>query len=246
MSVYRPEDAGRDSSDIPCTFGVMLSPRDSMLHITVVMRSNNAWILLPYNVFEFTLLGELIAGETGMALGSYFHFAVSMHLYENHFEAARQGIGTGALQLEAFPEMPPESLRLIRDLCIWESSIRHRHKGLTKRDVQAELRNADKFGEFCKLFARVVLAKALLNAKKLDLAKEVSTSTRGPLGQLLRHELGVEQDLGTAESHIPTPTEVQLEQVHHDRSTQSVADRTTAEFYLMMIRDQLSEPKDYK
>lgn len=92
MTVYQPEDAGRESGDIPCTFGVLLGPRDGRLHQTVVMRSNNAWHLLPYNIFEFTLLGEVIASEVNLELGTYHHFAVSMHLYSRNLEQATTAI----------------------------------------------------------------------------------------------------------------------------------------------------------
>ena len=114
MSVFQPEDAGRNSSDIPCTFGVLLSPRSGSLNMTVVMRSNNAWFLLPYNIFEFSLLGAVMASEAGVDLGSYHHFAVSMHLYDSDVDKARSATGAGQLALEPFGEMPDHSLQIVR------------------------------------------------------------------------------------------------------------------------------------
>lgn len=52
------------------------------------MRSNNVWTLLPYNIFEFTLLAEFMAADLGVALGTYHHHAVSMHLYANNLDEA--------------------------------------------------------------------------------------------------------------------------------------------------------------
>jgi thymidylate synthase len=243
MSVYRPEDAGRESPDIPCTFGAFLNPRDGMLNLTVIMRSNNAWILLPYNVFEFTLLGEVMASETGLQLGPYFHFAASMHLYEDHVEPAREAIGADELSLEPFPEMPAKSLQRVRDLCVWESSIRHRHRGLTKRAVQSELKVLASHGEYWSAFGRVVLAKALLNANKEELAKEVAASTRGPLGQLLRLDLGVDAGGVMKKSTIETPSDEALRRVHRERSTLTEEDRTRGRFHVMMLQEQLRSRK---
>ena len=61
-TIYRPEDAVRTSKDIPCALGLAFHVRGGALHMTMMMRSNAAWTLLPYNIFEFTLLGELISG----------------------------------------------------------------------------------------------------------------------------------------------------------------------------------------
>jgi thymidylate synthase len=65
VSIYQPIDAVRESRDIPCTFGLFFHVREEHLISTVIMRSNNALILLPYNIFEFSLLAEVIAQEVG-------------------------------------------------------------------------------------------------------------------------------------------------------------------------------------
>jgi thymidylate synthase len=69
--IYRPEDASRASRDIPCAFGMAFHPRSGQLHMTMIMRSNAAWGLLPYNVFEFTLLGEVVSVVADVPLGRY-------------------------------------------------------------------------------------------------------------------------------------------------------------------------------
>lgn len=241
MTVYQPEDAGRISADIPCTFGVLLSPRDSALHLTVVMRSNNAWFLLPYNIFEFTLLGEIIASETGLKLGTYHHFAVSMHLYEDDWERARQAIGSPSLGLEAFPEMPPNSLSRVRELCIWESRIRYEHLGLNKRETQAELKRLRRFGDYWEPFGRVVLVKALLNAGKVDIATEVALATSGPLGQLLRRELKLRGEMATTPSRVPEPSQALIERLHSERQELTDSQRQEGRFWMMVLREQLQQ-----
>lgn len=90
--VWQPEDAVRESRDIPCTFGMFFSirPRTPVgpeeLLMTVIMRSNNAFRILPFNIFEFTMLQELVAAELHAPVGAYTHWASSMHVYENDRE----------------------------------------------------------------------------------------------------------------------------------------------------------------
>jgi len=82
IQISHPEDTARarDSSDIPCASTLIFMPRGSVLHATVIMRANDAVSLLPYNLFEFSLLVECMAARTAMTLGSFFQSAVSMHV----------------------------------------------------------------------------------------------------------------------------------------------------------------------
>jgi thymidylate synthase len=53
------------------------------------MRSNDAWLGLPYDVAQFTMLQEAVAAHWGLALGRYVHIDGSLHLYERDMKAAR-------------------------------------------------------------------------------------------------------------------------------------------------------------
>lgn len=79
--VWVPEDAVRTSRDIPCSFGMFFHVRGGKLVMCTVMRSNHAFRLLPYNFFEFSLLGEVVSATLGIPMGDYVHFAASMHVY---------------------------------------------------------------------------------------------------------------------------------------------------------------------
>jgi thymidylate synthase len=79
-----------DAKDSPCTCNIQFLIRDARLHAIVYMRSNDAIWGLPYDVFLFTMLQELLSCQLGTELGSYFHFAGSLHLYRRHFELARR------------------------------------------------------------------------------------------------------------------------------------------------------------
>jgi thymidylate synthase len=79
IAIYGEADAGRDSKDIPCVNGLVFMPRHGQLHCTLQMRANDAFRLLPYNLFEFSLLAECMAAQTGLKLGIFYHTAASLH-----------------------------------------------------------------------------------------------------------------------------------------------------------------------
>ena len=59
--------------------------REGKLDATVYMRSNDIIWGFPYDVFLFSFLQELLAASMGLQLGSYAHFAASLHVYERHY-----------------------------------------------------------------------------------------------------------------------------------------------------------------
>jgi thymidylate synthase len=76
--------------DSPCALALQFFIRGGRLDAVGMMRSNDAIWGLPYDVFLFTMLQELLAAELRVELGSYTHFAGSMHLYEPHFALAKR------------------------------------------------------------------------------------------------------------------------------------------------------------
>jgi len=78
------------AKDVACTSTLQFLIRSGRLHAFVSMRSNDAIWGLPYDVFLFTMLQELLACELNLELGTYSHFAASLHLYERHFDLAKR------------------------------------------------------------------------------------------------------------------------------------------------------------
>lgn len=85
VSIYDKSYADYVGKDMPCTCNLMFQIRNGALHMTTVMRSNDAVWGFCNDVFAFTCLQELIANELGVKLGQYHHFAASLHVYERHF-----------------------------------------------------------------------------------------------------------------------------------------------------------------
>ena len=78
--------------DLPCTLSLQFLIRKNKLHLITTMRSNDAWLGLPYDVFAFTCFQWLVAGILGIEPGTYTHQAGSIHLYEKNWDAAREAM----------------------------------------------------------------------------------------------------------------------------------------------------------
>jgi len=79
-----------DSKDFPCTVMLQFLIRNNRLIMHTTMRSNDVWLGLAYDAFQFTQVQLTIARVLGIEPGPYYHHAVSMHLYERDERAARK------------------------------------------------------------------------------------------------------------------------------------------------------------
>jgi thymidylate synthase len=77
-----------DSRDIPCTIAFQFLLRHDVLHMIATMRSSDAWLGLPYDIFNFSQIGNGLAGRMGVQPGCLTMQLGSLHLYENHWEQA--------------------------------------------------------------------------------------------------------------------------------------------------------------
>lgn len=83
-------DNSSGKRDYPCTVGFQFLIRDGKLNCTTWMRSNDVWLGLAYDLFQFSQLQWTIAHELGVEAGSLVHKPTSLHLYERdvvHTEA---------------------------------------------------------------------------------------------------------------------------------------------------------------
>ncbi len=79
----------KPSKDIPCTIGAQFMIRDNYLDMTVMMRSQDAWKGLPYDIFSFSMMAQYVKLEMYARMGMYCPlgkltiFAGSRHLYND-------------------------------------------------------------------------------------------------------------------------------------------------------------------
>ena len=108
LNVQQPyeETLSIASKDVPCVTSCQFLVRDDRVEAIVNMRSNDVIWGLPYDVFLFTMLQEMLAVEIGANLGSYRHFAGSMHLYERHAGWADRIVADQSADPLPMPPMP--------------------------------------------------------------------------------------------------------------------------------------------
>lgn len=104
VQVYSSSDLG--NKDVPCTCVLQFMARGDRLHMMTTMRSNDAYLGLPHDIFAFTLLQEVVARTIGHDLGDYYHAIGSLHLYEEHERRAREYLEEGWQENLSMPPMP--------------------------------------------------------------------------------------------------------------------------------------------
>jgi thymidylate synthase len=91
MALFDPEKDFADSKDIPCNNWLSWIAREGKLHLSVAIRSNDAmWGFSGTNAFEWSILQEVMAYWLNLDVGRVTYFAHSFHLYDHHFNRARQ------------------------------------------------------------------------------------------------------------------------------------------------------------
>ena len=83
ISIYDGKEQHMYDRDTPCTYAVQFTIVDNKLNMAVMMRSNDIWYGFCNDQYCFSRLQMLVAEKTGYELGTYYHFAHNLHLY-NH------------------------------------------------------------------------------------------------------------------------------------------------------------------
>ena len=89
ITIWRPNP--RASRDIPCTISCQFMIRDGRLHCFMNMRSSDAWLGVPYDWFNFSMLSAGVAlmlrqKNVKVTLGALHFYAASQHLYEENWD----------------------------------------------------------------------------------------------------------------------------------------------------------------
>lgn len=79
LTIWR--ERPRTTKDYPCTVLFHFMIRHGKLELVVYMRSNDVWLGLPYDLFNFTQIQRQVADALGVDLGPYRHVVGSLHLY---------------------------------------------------------------------------------------------------------------------------------------------------------------------
>ena len=83
ISIYDGKEISDYTYDTPCTYAVQFTILNNKLNMSVVMRSNDLWYGFCNDQYQFSNLQKLVAYETEYDVGTYYHFAHNLHLYND-------------------------------------------------------------------------------------------------------------------------------------------------------------------
>jgi thymidylate synthase len=107
IQLFDASDITKRFKEIPCTTTMQFFVRDDRLHMSVTMRSNDAYLGLPHDVFCFTMLQEMMARRLKCELGEYYHYVGSMHFYDDSVDSIQAYVAEGWQKTDVMPAMPP-------------------------------------------------------------------------------------------------------------------------------------------
>ena len=81
ISIYDGKEHDKFATDTPCTYAIQFTNVNNYLNMCVTMRSNDLWYGFCNDQYQFSKLQELICKETGLDMGTYYHFAHNLHIY---------------------------------------------------------------------------------------------------------------------------------------------------------------------
>ncbi|UTH75680.1 thymidylate synthase [Chromobacterium sp. IIBBL 290-4] len=136
IQIFDAKDLLRSYKDVPCTCCLQFFVRNSKLDLIVFMRSSDAFMGLPHDIFAFTMIQEVMARSIGCDIGTYRHMAGSLHLYDKNFQSAKRYIEEGYQSNMPMPIMPVgdpwPSIKKVLDL---EEKIRRGERILIPDDL---------------------------------------------------------------------------------------------------------------
>lgn len=151
VQLFDADDLSR-TKDVPCTCTLQFLLRGGRLELVVHMRSNDAFLGLPHDLFAFTMLQELVARSLAAELGTYSHFVGSLHLYDERRAEVDAYLSEGwfAQSTAVMPSMPVgDPWAAVTELLETERQIR-----LTPADgYEAEGLADGYWGDLAKLLA---------------------------------------------------------------------------------------------
>lgn len=103
INFWQPKLLRSGTKDTPCTISWQLRLNHGKMDMIAYMRSNDLWLGFPYDVFTFSVFQEIMSRAVGVSLGDYYHVVGDLHLYQPHWDLAKQC----RLYSRRSEEMPP-------------------------------------------------------------------------------------------------------------------------------------------
>jgi thymidylate synthase len=83
ISIYDGKEINKYEFDTPCTYAIQFTVVQSKLYMSVYMRSNDLWYGFCNDQYQFASLQEMVAERLNLPVGTYYHHAHNLHLYND-------------------------------------------------------------------------------------------------------------------------------------------------------------------
>jgi thymidylate synthase len=103
IQLFTFSDLFSETRDCSCAVSIQFLLRNNELSCVTYMRSQSALMVMPYDLFLFTMLHEVVALCVGVKPGAYHHFCGSLHYYQDEEETVRAVLEE---EMSLSPEMP--------------------------------------------------------------------------------------------------------------------------------------------
>jgi len=101
MTLLHPRHLYHENTDVVCTYAIAFQIRGDRLNMSVRMRSNDVVFGLTNDAFCFSMIHRLMTQALrikypDLKVGMYNHNAVTLHVYERHYEMLRRALADNA------------------------------------------------------------------------------------------------------------------------------------------------------
>lgn len=126
IQLFDAGDIVEKHNDIPCTCTLQFLLRNEKLQMFTCMRSNDAYLGMPHDIFSFTMLQEIVARSLSVEIGTYKHAVGSLHIYDKQLQDADRYVEEGWQSTTSpMPPMPEgDPWPAIESLLEAESALR--------------------------------------------------------------------------------------------------------------------------
>jgi thymidylate synthase len=123
------------TKDVPCTLSLQFLIRMGRLWCLATMRSSDAWLGWPYDVFNFSMVAHAVLiylqqlGVTGLSLGNLVLTAGSQHIYERHYDVAKELLNEPFPKLEGQTHYEPSQFKSVDEFVddLWAAADTQAH-----------------------------------------------------------------------------------------------------------------------
>ncbi|MCH8049579.1 thymidylate synthase [Patescibacteria group bacterium] len=109
---WDPADEGLGvdhKKNLPCPYTFTVNISGGRLHLHNIIRSNDMMLGCPHDAAGFALLQCILAQRLGLKPGIYTHSISNAHIYDNHFDAARELMSRGHEHAMVQLKLPEQS-----------------------------------------------------------------------------------------------------------------------------------------